>query len=174
MTSAVRTTERRGICPVDAYVCYTDGSATKVEGHIEASARWGLRILLDGDGRVDENATVRLEGYGPVVLDKAAPCYAGATELANNAAEITALVEVLHWLLYTDMETWRPVHLRTDSDIAIGWATGRMRAKRNKQLACTAHNLYRKVKAQREGKVTWAHVYSHTGYSMCRMRQWMF
>ena len=53
LSDDLRTTERRGICPVDAYVCYTDGSATKAEGHIEASAGWGLRILLDGDGRVD-------------------------------------------------------------------------------------------------------------------------
>ena len=74
------------------------------------------------------------------------------------------LIEVLHWLLYTDMETWRPVHLRTDSNIAIGWATGGMSAKTNQQLAHTAHKLYWKVKVQREGKVTWAHVYLHTGY----------
>lgn len=142
---------------------YTDGSCRKNQ-NVHATAQpagWGVVAVGPGDRAVAEL-------YGPVVLDRASPCFAGAEVGSNNTGELTAIYEALTWLEH-DTDTKRgqgevamPAVIKYDSQYAAHIATGEWKATKNQRLAATVQAKYRAVRARRDVRLE--HVKGHSGH----------
>ena len=88
--------------------------------------------------------------------------FVGAPQHTNNTGELTGLIEAIIWLLDEDPEPERAVLLRPDSEYAIGIAVGDIDPQHNRAMAKYLRNLMHRLRTQRRGKITWAHVPSHT------------
>ena len=73
----------------------------------------------------------------------------GAEYGSNNTGELTAICEVLKWVL-TQADTTNPIALYCDSKYAAKITTGEYTAESNKYLAAKARTLLQQVKNTRE------------------------
>ena len=78
---------------------------------------FGFAALTGGDGAADLQGKAVAEGFGPVVVDVASPCFRGAERHTNNTAELTSCVEAMLWLLAD--AGGQPVLLRPGVHISV-------------------------------------------------------
>jgi ribonuclease HI len=98
-------------------------------------AGWGAVIFRyespSGIGEVPEFVL-----HAPVVVQQWDHRWLGARDETNNTAELTAIGEVMHWLLEEAPDHGAaPVHLRYDSIYAANIARGIWEPKSNEELA---------------------------------------
>eukprot|EP00959_Pyramimonas_sp_CCMP1952_P450442 9431584-Pyramimonas_sp.AAC.1 len=100
--------------------------------------------------------------HGPVVIQPWHPQWLGAREPTNNTGELSALGELMHWLLEEAPDSGRePIEVFYDSQYAANIAQGRWDPKSNAELAAKVRELTQRVEEARV--VTWTHVYGRTG-----------
>ena len=156
---------RRRIGPVvtelPSCVIYTDGG---YEGAGVGSERagWGWVAVQGGDGIGDEGAWEVARACGQVELDPASLAHLGALKLSNNTAEGQGLAEALLWLARSSVPQGALVLLRPDSDLVMGWATGRTAAHANLELVSSLRAIYTQVAAC--WRLRWARVKGHSGH----------
>ena len=107
--------------PAHTRVLYVDGSAGAA-GDVTPCAGWGVAVTADGDGEHDAEATHLADLWGPVPMHGAA--FEGATQLTNNTAELTAILEALRWVDELDAASAAPIIIRPDSEYAAKTITG--------------------------------------------------
>ena len=146
--------------PPQGWWIATDGSGqeTKEGGKVVRFAGWGAVVFrwpIDGD--LPEVAL-----HAPVVVEEWDPMWMGAREHTNNTAELSAIGEVMVWLLKEAPDDGKiPVHIRYDSEYAANMARGIWTPRANEELAQSVRELVEKVAESRV--ITWEHVYGHTG-----------
>ena len=139
----------------------TDGSGKwyKVRGKTITAAGWGAVVFrepLEADGAPD------FVLHAPVVTADWDHLWMGARVRTNNTGELSAIGEVMMWLLNECPDDGhRPVLLRYDSEYAANMARGAWSPASNEELIRTIRGLVEQVSQNRV--ITWEHVYSHTG-----------
>ena len=100
------------------------------------------------------------EDYGLVITNSNSKDYFGAEVGSNNTGELSAITHALRWILINT--TNEIVEICTDSTYAGNIASGKWKAKANKELAAKAQKLWNEVEANQ--KLTWRHVRAHRGH----------
>ena len=147
--------------PADTLVIYTDGSGP-IRGSSDASAGWGFTVVTGGDGDTDDRGVEVHSRCGPVITDASNAAYIGAQHATNNTAELTAVAQALKYV--TADQSGRPVLIRYDSLYAGNIATGKWRARKNRDLAERIRTLWTKAHNHLRGRLTASHVYGHAGH----------
>eukprot|EP00959_Pyramimonas_sp_CCMP1952_P296678 6206599-Pyramimonas_sp.AAC.1 len=133
----------------------TDGSG------LDGEAGWGA-VIFRYEGPGSPGMVPDFVLHAPVVCRAWDHRWIGARSQTNNTAELSAIGEVMHWLLNEAPDGGAvPVHIRYDSEYAANTARGLWEVKSNEELAETVRGLTEQVMARRQ--VTWEHVYGHTG-----------
>ena len=145
-------------------VVYCDGGYDPADQGGGQCAGFGVSIVRGGDGEEDKQAIEFESLSGPVSLDKSSPTFLGALQHTNNTGELTGITEAIMWLLHVDPDTDRDVLLRPDSEYVMGAAIGDTTPERNKDMVLFLQNAYAQLLEQRNGKVKWSHVRSHTNH----------
>ena len=146
----------------DTLIIYPDGSHDSSKP--QAVAGFGFTGIREGDGEADMDARVVVSASGPVITDKTAGVFLGAEKHSNNSGELTALIEGMLWALECDTQPDSAILLRPDSELAMGWTIGDLKAKVNKALVAKARCVYKRLLCQRKGRVYWRHVKGHSGH----------
>lgn len=155
----------------DTLVIYVDGSCT-VNQNVATNvcpAGWGAVVLkgctgtqrFPSDCSATDNPDCVVELWGPVCTEKSSSQFLGAEHGSNNTGELSAVAQVLRWLLYTD-KTDRPVLIRHDSVYAANIAKGVFKASKNKDLAKTVQKLFSVVSKRRS--LAFSHVRAHSSH----------
>lgn len=129
---------------------YVDGSCIG-NVHVRDQAQptgWGVCI----------QGAHTLELYGPVVTCRQSPFFDGAEHGSNNTAELTAMIEALHWLMSSSVAS---ATLFYDSKYAANIMTKVYNAQKNKELASKLQALYEKAKAKISITLTYIKGHSH-------------
>ena len=99
--------------------------------------------------------------HGPVVTEEWDNIWCGAREKTNNTGELTAMIELMIWLLEEAPDGGdTPVMIRFDSFYAANVCRGIWEVKSNEELAQKARAVTERVEERRI--LTWVHVYGHT------------
>ena len=94
--------------PPDGWWAATDGSGKEVwiEGNAEKQAGWGVVIFKwPIEGFVPDYVL-----HGPVVTEEWENVWLGAREKTNNTGELTAIIELMIWLLEEAPDTGGASH----------------------------------------------------------------
>ena len=121
-------------------------------------------MVTGGDGDADAHAHELTRAWGPVTTCKHSPTWIGATEHTNNTAELTALAELLRWLINDAPSPQHRILLRPDSEYAMGIALGDVTPRENLELTRVVQTLYRCLLETRGGNVGWSHVKGHSDH----------
>ncbi len=141
--------------PPETWWVATDGSGK------DETAGWGAVVFrFEGPGGVSGVPDFVL--HAPVVTKAWDHRWLGARDETNNTAELSAIGEVMHWLLeeapdYGDTA----VHLRYDSEYAANVARGIWTPRSNLELADAVRKLVAQVMERR--RLTWEWVRGHSG-----------
>ena len=129
----------------------TDGSG-------EGLAGWGVVVFrYPVDTEVPDYVL-----HGPVVVGRWDPLWLGAGDATNNTGELSAIGELMLWLLHEAPDRGDvPVHIRFDSKYAANMAQGVWEPKTNEHLAARVRELTSQVEERRV--LSWEHVYGHQG-----------
>ena len=145
-------------------VCYCDGAYDQANEGGTQKGGFGFAVITGGDGDADAHAHELTRAWGPVTTCKQSPTWIGATEHTNNTAELTALAELLRWLINDAPSPQHRILLRPDSEYAMGIALGDVTPRENLELSRVVQTLYRCLREARGGKVGWSHVKGHSGH----------
>ena len=140
---------------------YTDGSCPENSKSMEKNCKagWGIAIFTRENGDAQNPRKLVTGLFGPVESKHAATNFLGAEFGSNNIGELSAIGEVLKWLLEQESaET--PVALYYDSKYAAKISTGEYTAEINKYLAAKARSLLTQVKNKR--KIRLEHIKGHS------------
>jgi ribonuclease HI len=100
--------------------------------------------------------------FAPVVTENWHHCWLGARERTNNTAELSAIGELMLWLLQEAPDLGdTAVHVRFDSTYAANVAQGLWEPRVHFELAARVRELRTEVSSRRV--VTWEHVKAHRG-----------
>ena len=147
----------------DTLIIYTDGSHDS--GKPQATAGFGYIGVRGGDAIQDtHNSYTQMQGSGPVITNTNSRPYLGADKHTNNTGETTAIIEAMLWALYEDPKKDTPIVIRPDSQLAMGWIIGDIKANTNQNLVKTGQEIYKKLVSQRKGKVWWKWVKGHSDH----------
>ena len=143
-------------------VVYCDGAYAQARGGGSQRAGFGATVVRGGDGLDDADAYEVACLAGCVTLDPTLPTFLGAEQHTNNTGELSGLMEGILWLLHEDPSPRSSVLLKPDSEYIMGAATGDVSPSKNVAMVRELQRLYALLLRQRNGKVKWAHVKSHT------------
>ena len=140
---------------------YVDGSCLGNQ-NVDAStpAGWGVVIITDSNDLGRGNGEIDHEFSGRVITDSSDERFIGAEVGSNNTAELTAFAEALRWALTQGGD--EEIIIKTDSQYAGNQATGKWKAKANRQLVAHVQELWNEVSELRE--LSWEHVKAHSGH----------
>eukprot|EP00966_Prymnesium_polylepis_P014511 335014-Prymnesium_polylepis.1 len=124
-TSNATATAHEGACVPPSYA--NEGGTQK--------GGFGFAAVTGGDGDADTHARELMRAWGPVTTCKHSPTWIGATGHTNNTAELTALAELMRWLIDDGPSPQHRVLLRPD----IEYDT----PQENLELARVVRALYR-------------------------------
>ena len=148
---------------LDTLVIYTDGSHDSSKPH--ATARFGYVGLRGGDATQDtHNNYTQMQNSGPVIINKNSRPHLGADKHTNNTGGTTAIIEAMLCALHEDPKHDTPVAIRPDSQLAMGWIIGDIKANNNQKLVQTGQKICKKPVAKRKGKVWWKWVEGHSDH----------
>ena len=100
--------------------------------------------------------------HAPVITEEWDHLWLGARRKTNNTAEISAVAEIMLWLLNEAPDNGDcPAKIRFDSFYAANVAQGIWTPISNQELAARTRELVKAVMAKRI--IIWEHVYGHTG-----------
>ena len=148
--------------PSDAFHLFTDGSCI-VKRRKPVSAGWGFVLFAFGGVPASGESSI-LEAFGPVIVEKAASNFIGATRLSNNTGELSAVVEALLWLLSSSdfFSQGTPVVIHTDSKYVLGILTGKFAARENIALSKLALHLWSQAGRLIELHICWVKAHSRS------------
>ncbi|MAK04851.1 MAG: hypothetical protein CMA03_03060 [Euryarchaeota archaeon] len=140
---------------------YVDGSCldnVNVDKNTEAG--WGF-LVVKGDLPLGKGkGEIIHEENGLVITNSNSEDYFGAEVGSNNTGELSAIAHALRWILInTENEI---VEICTDSTYAGNIASGKWKAKANKELSANVQNLWNEVDSKQT--LTWRHVRAHRGH----------
>ena len=135
------------LSPAVHYEAYTDGSGTAGHATPSTKAGWGW-LFFPTDISVPAH-----EAYGPVVTSSDHPAYVGASVGSNNAGELTALIELLMWLIASNFQGTCSIY--TDSQWARNAILTVSRPKRHAALILVARQLYTHLQARAAIHIIW-------------------
>ena len=145
---------------------YTDGSCTMGTRKV-CKAGWGFAVYDVGDEPSDDSSLIR-EAHGPVVLDTASQYFVGAGKKTNNTGEMSAIIEVLLFLL-SECQAGNLFHhklgttiiIHSDSKYSIGVATGKFKPRENVGMGNLLRHLF--IELSRFGSLHLVWVKAHAG-----------
>ena len=115
-----------------------------------SSSGWGFVVR----GKAD------VTSFGPVVTESGSMYALGATKGSNNAAELSAVIELFLYILeYAPVQS--SVIISCDSKYAANIARGKWSPSSNAKLAALARNLWERVRTHLD--VEWQWVKGHSG-----------
>ena len=118
---------------------YTDGSGSSGRATRSSLAGWGFVGYYSN--------AITVESYGPVNVDEQSPFYLGALVASNNTGELSAIMEVLLFLLHPDNQ-YTDATIYYDSKWAATMTRGTARPKRNKRMVNLARLLLQQVQSK--------------------------
>ena len=123
---------------------YTDGSYLASSRKV-AKAGWGFAVF-DRGPEPDDDQSLLHEAFGLVVVDANSSYFVGAGKKSNNTAEMSAIIEVMMFLL-ADCQCKGPlgcssIIIHSDSTYAIGAATGKFRPRENIGMGILVRHLF--------------------------------
>ena len=140
------------VAPPEGWWIATDGSGQA------CGAGWGAVVFRWPIISEDPDFIL----HGPVLTAEWEHLWIGARTASNNTGELSAIAEVMMWLLdEAPDDGTTPVMIRFDSYYAANIARGMWAAKSNEELAQRTYELTQR--AQERRVITWQHVYGHTG-----------
>ena len=140
---------------------YVDGSCIGNQNvDSQTPAGWGVVVITGSNDLGRGNGEIHHEFSGKVVTSSADENYIGAEVGSNNTAELTAFAEALRWCLKQGGE--EEIIIKTDSQYAGNQATGKWKAKANRELVAHVQKLWKEVCELR--KLSWEHVKAHSGH----------
>jgi ribonuclease HI len=143
------------------FYIYVDGSCIGNQNVDQNTpAGWGVVIVVDSNDLGRGNGEIFHEFHGKVITDNDDEKFIGAEVGSNNTAELTAFAEALRWCLAQGGD--EDIIIKTDSQYAGNQATGKWKAKANKELVNKVQNLWKEVSELRN--LSWEHVKAHSGH----------
>ena len=122
----------------ESWLASTDGSGDVSAGDEEAG--WGAVIFRVPIQGLEPDYVL----HGPVLTAHWDHRWVGARECTNNTGELSAMAEIMLWLLYEAPDDGRrPVELRYDSEYAANVARGIWEVQNNEELAAHTRMLTR-------------------------------
>ena len=150
---------------VSEIVTFTDGaffSRRRVP-----TAGWCF-IAYDSVSKMEDVLTTTpplVTALGPFILDRSHVMFVGATQLSNNVAELSALIEWCFWALsFLNGNRSRTNHVfsvYSDSSYVVGLANGKFSPKENLHIALLMVHMIRQVRLRAKVNVFW--IKGHSG-----------
>lgn len=151
----------------DTLDLYTDGSCPQndLDLHaIERMAGWGSLAVAPGQDE-DDSRVILAELWGPVVTSPDCQYYIGAEVSSNNTGELSAIIEILAWVLHyayaLPFSPNYPIRVCSDSQYAMDALQGITRVTTNRLLVRTGQAILAAVQCYRN--VTFKKVKGHSG-----------
>ena len=160
--SRTQSTIPRRLAAPNTLVIYPDGAYNQAKGGGTQQAGFGVVFVRGGDGLADEDARELDCMSGPVTINPSMPTFLGAPQHTNNTGELTALMEGILWALNEDPEPSSAVLIKPDSEYVMAAATGDIQPDENIDMVKRLRHMYKTLLTQRDGRVRWAHVPSHS------------
>ena len=142
------------------WTLYVDGSCLGNQNvDAETPASWGLVVVVgdSGLGKGSENCIMKRRGPS---LPRPTEGFIGAEVGSNNTAELSGFAAALRWLLVEGGDD--EAIIRADSTYAGNLASGRWKAKANRELVAHVQALWTEVSEIRP--LSWSHVKAHRGH----------
>ena len=147
------------LLPTNAFHAYTDGSCITRRRKIVA-AGWGFTLFPFGVVPLCGTLPI-LSTCGHVVVDESDQMFIGAERRTNNTAEISAVIELLLWLLsqaqcvFPAVAKHSTIVIHSDSLYVIGIVSGKFQVRENFHLVSLLKHLWQKVHEQYRVHISW-------------------
>lgn len=143
------------------WTLYVDGSCLGNQ-NVDAStpASWGLVVVVGDSGLGKGSGELHHEEAGSVITSPEEEGFIGAEVGSNNTAELSGFAAALRWLLVEGGD--EEAVIRADSTYAGNLASGRWKAKANRELVAHVQALWDEVAGLRP--LSWSHVKAHRGH----------
>ena len=143
------------------WTLYVDGSCLGNQNvDAETPASWGLVVVVGDSGLGKGSGELHHEEAGPVITSPDGEGFIGAEVGSNNTAELSGFAAALRWLLVEGGDD--EAIIRADSTYAGNLASGRWKAKANRELVAHVQALWTEVSEIRP--LSWSHVKAHRGH----------
>lgn len=146
---------------LDTIYIYVDGSCEENRNVTsETPAGWGFCVINGDNGLGRGHGDLIYEESGKVITNEEVEFFLGAEVGSNNTAELSAIAHALRWLLQQNSD--RGVIIKGDSQYAMNIATGKWKAKANRNMAFRVQELWKEVRCTME--IHCEHIKAHRGH----------